>query len=45
VDAATYVTERDGGVIGMVTLWVFSTLTGPKAYLIERGPLALLAST
>src|SRR6266550_6289469 len=31
--APTYVAERDGGVVGMVTLCVFSTLTGPKAYL------------
>jgi ribosomal protein S18 acetylase RimI-like enzyme len=32
-DAPTYVAESDGRVVGMVTLCVFSTLTGPKAYL------------
>jgi len=32
-DPPTYVAEKDGGVVGMVTLCVFSTLTGPKAYL------------
>jgi ribosomal protein S18 acetylase RimI-like enzyme len=32
-DAPTYVAERDGEVVGMVTLCVFRTLTGPKAYL------------
>jgi ribosomal protein S18 acetylase RimI-like enzyme len=32
-DAPTYVAEIDGRVVGMVTLCVFSTLTGPKAYL------------
>jgi ribosomal protein S18 acetylase RimI-like enzyme len=32
-DAPTYVAERDGRVVGMVTLCVFRTLTGPKAYL------------
>jgi ribosomal protein S18 acetylase RimI-like enzyme len=32
-DAPTFVAERDGRVIGMVTLCVFRTLTGPKAYL------------
>jgi ribosomal protein S18 acetylase RimI-like enzyme len=32
-DAPPYVAERDGRVVGMVTLCVFRTLTGPKAYL------------
>ncbi|HSD79061.1 MAG TPA: GNAT family N-acetyltransferase [Solirubrobacteraceae bacterium] len=32
-DAPTYVAESGEAVIGMVTLCVFSTLTGPKAYL------------
>jgi ribosomal protein S18 acetylase RimI-like enzyme len=32
-DAPTYVAERNGVVVGMVTLCVFGTLTGPKAYL------------
>jgi GNAT superfamily N-acetyltransferase len=32
-DAPTYVAEKDGRVVGMVTLCVFRTLTGPKAYL------------
>jgi ribosomal protein S18 acetylase RimI-like enzyme len=32
-DAPTYVAERDGRVVGIVTLCVFRTLTGPKAYL------------
>jgi ribosomal protein S18 acetylase RimI-like enzyme len=32
-DAPVYVAEEDGRVVGMVTLCVFSTLTGPKAYL------------
>jgi ribosomal protein S18 acetylase RimI-like enzyme len=32
-DAPTYVAEMDGRVVGMVTLCVFTTLTGPKAYL------------
>jgi ribosomal protein S18 acetylase RimI-like enzyme len=32
-DASTYVAEMDGRVVGMVTLCVFTTLTGPKAYL------------
>ena len=32
-DAPTYVAEKDGEVVGMVTLCVFRTLTGPKAYL------------
>jgi ribosomal protein S18 acetylase RimI-like enzyme len=32
-DAPTYVAERDGLVVGMVTLCVFTTLTGVKAYL------------
>jgi len=32
-DAPTYVAESDGRVVGTVTLCVFSTLTGPKAYL------------
>ena len=32
-DAPTYVAVRDGEVSGMVTLCVFSTLTGPKAFL------------
>jgi ribosomal protein S18 acetylase RimI-like enzyme len=32
-EAPTYVAEKDGQVVGMVTLCVFTTLTGPKAYL------------
>src|SRR4051794_4759165 len=32
-DAPTSVAESGGCVVGMVTLCVFSTLTGPKAYL------------
>jgi ribosomal protein S18 acetylase RimI-like enzyme len=32
-DAPAYVAERDGVVVGMVTLCVFTTLTGAKAYL------------
>jgi ribosomal protein S18 acetylase RimI-like enzyme len=32
-DAPTYVAEREGRVVGTVTLCVFRTLTGPKAYL------------
>jgi hypothetical protein len=32
-DAPTYVAEHDLVVVGMVTLCVFATLTGPKAYL------------
>jgi ribosomal protein S18 acetylase RimI-like enzyme len=32
-DAPTYVAEKDGRLVGMVTLCVFTTLTGPKAYL------------
>ena len=32
-DAPTYVAERAGRVVGMVTLCVFPTLTGTKAYL------------
>lgn len=32
-NAPTYVAVTDERVIGMVTLCVFSTLTGPKAYL------------
>lgn len=32
-DAPAYVAEADGRVVGMVTLCVFSTLTGPKAFL------------
>ena len=32
-DAPTYVAETGGRVVGMVTLCVFSTLTGPKAFL------------
>jgi ribosomal protein S18 acetylase RimI-like enzyme len=32
-DAPTYVAELDGRVVGMVTLCVFTTLTGTKAYL------------
>jgi ribosomal protein S18 acetylase RimI-like enzyme len=32
-DARTYVAECGEGVIGMVTLCIFRTLTGPKAYL------------
>jgi ribosomal protein S18 acetylase RimI-like enzyme len=32
-DAPTYVAESGGRVVGMVTLCVLRTLTGPKAYL------------
>jgi ribosomal protein S18 acetylase RimI-like enzyme len=32
-DAPTYVAEQDSRVVGMVTLCVFTTLTGAKAYL------------
>jgi ribosomal protein S18 acetylase RimI-like enzyme len=32
-DAPTYVAESHGRLVGMVTLCVFRTLTGPKAYL------------
>lgn len=32
-DAPTYVAESEGLVVGTVTLCVFRTLTGPKAYL------------
>jgi ribosomal protein S18 acetylase RimI-like enzyme len=32
-DAPVYVAESAGRVVGMVTLCVFTTLTGPKAYL------------
>jgi ribosomal protein S18 acetylase RimI-like enzyme len=32
-DAPTYVAEAEGQVVGMVTLCVFTTLTGKKAYL------------
>ena len=32
-NAPTYVAEGGGRVVGMVTLCVFSTLTGPNAYL------------
>jgi ribosomal protein S18 acetylase RimI-like enzyme len=32
-DAPTFVAVDDGGVVGMVTLCVLRTLTGPKAYL------------
>jgi len=32
-DAPTYVAERDDRVVEMVTLCVFRTLTGPKAFL------------
>jgi ribosomal protein S18 acetylase RimI-like enzyme len=32
-DAPTYVAETDGQIVGMVTLCVFTTLTGPKTYL------------
>jgi ribosomal protein S18 acetylase RimI-like enzyme len=32
-DAPTYVAEADGQVVGMVTVCVFTTLTGRKAYL------------
>ena len=32
-DAPAYVAEKDGRVVGMVTLCVFTTLTGTKAYL------------
>ena len=31
--APTYVAEMDGRIVGMVTLCVFETLTGPKSYL------------
>jgi len=31
--APTYVAEQEGQVVGMVTLCVFTTLTGAKAYL------------
>ena len=33
MDAPTYAAESGEVVVGMVTLCVFSTLTGPKAYL------------
>jgi len=32
-DAPTFVAEKDGQVVGMVTLCVITTLTGAKAYL------------
>jgi ribosomal protein S18 acetylase RimI-like enzyme len=32
-DAPTYVAETDGQVLGTVTLCVYTTMTGPKAYL------------
>jgi ribosomal protein S18 acetylase RimI-like enzyme len=32
-DAPTYVAETEGQIVGMVTLCVFTTLTGPKTYL------------
>jgi ribosomal protein S18 acetylase RimI-like enzyme len=32
-DVPTYVAEADGQVVGMVTVCVFTTLTGKKAYL------------
>jgi GNAT superfamily N-acetyltransferase len=32
-EAPTYVAEADGRVVGTVTLCVYTTLTGPKAYL------------
>jgi ribosomal protein S18 acetylase RimI-like enzyme len=32
-DAPTYVAARQGPIVGMVTLCLFTTLTGPKAYL------------
>ena len=32
-DAPTFVAEADGQVVGMVTVCVFTTLTGKKAYL------------
>ena len=32
-NAPTYVAEREGVVVGMVTLCVYTTLTGTKAYL------------
>jgi ribosomal protein S18 acetylase RimI-like enzyme len=32
-DAPTYVAESGGEVVGMVTLCIYRTLTGPKAYL------------
>ena len=32
-DAPVFVAESGGEVVGMVTLCVFTTLTGPKAYL------------
>jgi ribosomal protein S18 acetylase RimI-like enzyme len=33
LDAPTFVVETNGVVVGMVTLCVFTTLTGSKAYL------------
>src|SRR4051794_11843118 len=35
--APTYVAESGEAVVGMVTLCIFSTLTGPKAYLDPLG--------
>lgn len=32
-EAPTFVAESSEGIVGMVTLCVFTTLTGPKAYL------------
>ena len=32
-DTPTYIAEADGRVVGMVTVCVFTTLTGKKAYL------------
>jgi ribosomal protein S18 acetylase RimI-like enzyme len=32
-NASTYVAEREGVVVGMVTLCIYTTLTGTKAYL------------
>jgi len=36
-DAPTYVAERDGRIVGMVTLCILRTLTGPKGS-PRRGP-------
>ena len=35
-DAPTFVAEKDGQVVGMMTLCVFTTLTGAKMYLDVR---------
>ena len=32
-DAPVFVADSGGGVVGMITLCVFTTLTGPKAFL------------